>query len=414
MKVLWITNLETEDIARYNGSNSFFGGWLNYSARKLLEKGADLYIACATNNVFFDVEISGITYYSYNEENCITEFEKILENVKPDIIHVWGSEYKHSLIAYEVASKKNLENKVVVSIQGLIDECSRHYTDGLPEAIVNKKTFYEAIKKDSIVDKNKEMENRGKYEAELFRKAKYCIGRTKWDYDHVLGINPKITYFLCNEILRESFYEEIPDRKLRKKHTIFLSQANYPIKGFHNFLIELPNIVKKYPDTTVRISGKNEKYKKHKTIKELIKTGTYARYINRLLVKYDLYKHISFLGIIDEKHMREEYINADVFVCPSTIENSSNSVCEAMLSGVPVVAARVGGLTTLIDNGINGILYKPYENGTLSDAVLRIFDDPNYGVELGKNAREKALAVHDPDKNTEDLMNIYKNIILNG
>ncbi len=60
---------------------------------------------------------------------------------------------------------------------------------------------------------------------------------------------------------------------------------------------------------------------------------------------------IHFLGSLDAEKMKQAYLDANVFVLPSTIENSPNSLGEAMLLGVPCVAADVGGVTDLLHAG---------------------------------------------------------------
>ena len=56
-----------------------------------------------------------------------------------------------------------------------------------------------------------------------------------------------------------------------------------------------------------------------------------------LIDKYDLFENIVFCGSLDENSMRDQYLRSHVFISASTIENSPNSVGEAMLLGVPVV-----------------------------------------------------------------------------
>ena len=73
------------------------------------------------------------------------------------------------------------------------------------------------------------------------------MGRTTWDQACTYLINPKVKYHFCNETLRSEFYKDRWKVENCNKHTIFISQASYPIKGFHKFLEALVQ-VKTFPE----------------------------------------------------------------------------------------------------------------------------------------------------------------------
>ena len=68
--------------------------------------------------------------------------------------------------------------------------------------------------------------------------------------------------------------------------------------------------------------------------------------------------NVRFLGPFDAPAMRDRYLRTHVYVSPSTIENSPNSVGEAMLLGCPVVSSNVGGVSDLLYHGKEGFLYQ--------------------------------------------------------
>jgi L-malate glycosyltransferase len=82
----------------------------------------------------------------------------------------------------------------------------------------------------------------------------------------------------------------------------------------------------------------------------------------------------------------------DVFVLPSLSEASSNVVLEAMGTGLPVVATRVGGLPGLVEDESTGLLVPPNDVPTLAGAILRLLETPGLAATMGARGRVRALA----------------------
>lgn len=77
-----------------------------------------------------------------------------------------------------------------------------------------------------------------------------------------------------------------------------------------------------------------------------------------------------FAGMLQGTELASAFASADVFITPSESETLGNVVLEAMASGLPVVAARAGGIPDIIDReGVNGFLFKP---GSVEDAVSKL------------------------------------------
>jgi glycosyltransferase involved in cell wall biosynthesis len=98
---------------------------------------------------------------------------------------------------------------------------------------------------------------------------------------------------------------------------------------------------------------------------------------------------------------------SDVFVLPSRSEACPNSVLEAMATGLPVVASRVGGVPELIDSGVNGILITPDAPDALAAATLSILNRPAYAATLGRAAREKAARRFSFDRMVSSFEGLY-------
>ena len=96
---------------------------------------------------------------------------------------------------------------------------------------------------------------------------------------------------------------------------------------------------------------------------------------------------------------------------PSVIENSPNALGEAMLTGVPVVAADVGGVSTMVQDQCEGLLYPADAPYMLAYQIHRVFEDLEGAIERAAQAKMKAKVVHDHRLNAERTIEIYETII---
>lgn len=414
MRVLWIVNVELPDVARQRNVQVVIEGWLHQLSHQLKNTNdIEFSVACLSDVSYFNKIINGIHYYSFciNERKGRKIIEKIYDAVEPQLVHVWGSEYSHTYIALCVSKERGLLDHTVVSIQGLVSVYAKHFTVGLPERIIHHRTFAECVGRNiyfNIADAKKNMEKRGKIEIQAIKMAKHCIGRTDWDLACVMQINPLINYYVCNETLRVEFYSGQWSLERCQRHTIFYSQAHYPVKGIHNLIEALPMIKKVFPDVKVKIVG--EDIFCTTGIKNKLVKRSYQQYLKKKIDQYGLSECMEWLGKLTAEQMKEQYCDANVFVSASTIENSSNSIGEAMLLGVPIVASDVGGIKSLMEHNKEGILYQETAPYMLADGVIRIFKDDTLAMKLGENAKKRAQKTHDREKNKQVLLDIYKKV----
>lgn len=276
--------------------------------------------------------------------------------------------------------------------------------------MLNNLTFYDLFIASTPMKEQRKYVHQGRLEEELLRKVSHIIGRTTWDHDHTWAINPNATYHFCNEILRSSFYS---DNKWSfdkcQRYRIFLSQAAKPIKGLHKLIEAMPLILSTYPDTEVYVAGND--FINTSSLRGKLRYTTYARYVNSLINKYRIRNRFHFTGMLDAEQMAEQYRLANVFVCPSSIENSPNSLGEAQLIGCPVVASYVGGVPDMVENGKTGLLYRFEETEMLAAAICRIFRNNDLANCLSKKEINVANQRHDGVKNASRMMEIYKSIV---
>lgn len=432
-KVLWICNIMLPVIAKelelpYSNRE----GWLTGIFGALNDKKENKEIALGICFPIASFEgqsrlqkgkplmVQGVPCYGFAENlACPEEYDKALENefstifadFKPDMIHVFGTEFPHALAAVKVFGKPD---KTLLGIQGLCYEIAKVYMAGLPEYVCNRVTFRDFVRKDSIKRQQEKFAIRGKREQEVIRLAGHITGRTAFDKKGTEAVNPKAKYYSMNETMRESFYAGEWKRENCEKCSIFLGQGDYPLKGFHFLLEALPQICKEYPETKVYVAGNS--IIANCSLKDKIKISSYGKYLLELIKKYRLQDRVVVLGKLTEQEMKEQFLKSAVFVCPSVLENSPNTIGEAMLLGVPVVAAEVGGIPDMITHEEDGLLFESGNVSALAEAIIRIFDDEKdadaqtMAEQLSKKARKRAKVVHDGAANYKRLMEIYASI----
>lgn len=414
MKILWLSNgLFPEACKELNMPTPALGGWMYSGATALLDTNPAIELAVAalySGNELKCIDKYKITYYLIPSQGGNKKYNALLEpfmkringEFKPEIVHIHGSEYPHSLAWVKACGNAN----VVVSIQGLVSVYARYFLGGIPINDIKKSiTIRDIIRNDSLLTQQKKMFQRGEYEIELLKNVNHIIGRTTWDRSNSWAINPEANYYFCNETLRAKFYESEWDYATCEKHTIFLSQAHYPIKGIQQLVKALPIVLKHYPDTVVNVSGINF------TNSSFIRENGFANYLLKIMKKYGVADRFNFVGMLNEEEMAKQYLKANAFVCPSSIENSPNSVGEAQLLGTPCIASYVGGSMDMIQDGKTGFLYRYEEIEMLALRICEIFGNPELAASLSKNGRTVAFERHSMTKNGKYLNEIYKTIL---
>lgn len=325
---------------------------------------------------------------------------ELFEEVKPDLIHVFGTEYWHSTAAALAAGARY---PVLVSMQGIMDACAKHYMCYLKESDVSRRTFRDWLKHDCLEQQQAKFRIRAGFERETLEHIRHVAGRTTFDHDETLKVNPNLTYHRLGEVLRKPFYETGERKPV--PHSIFISQGNYPLKGAHLVLEALPIIRRKYPDVTLTIAG--DDLTRNRTWKEKLKISGYGKLLRRLIRENDLTGHVHFTGSVDAEEMKRLYLGAEVFVCPSSVENSPNSVGEAMLQKTPVVASETGGIVDVIEPDTEACFFKPGNVEELAERVLHVMDHPEEAAERAERAWSHARRQYDPKRIVDDLLNIY-------
>jgi len=420
MNLLWITYMVfPEAKAKLTGQSDhkISGGWMLGLADTLVQQPeVHLSVASPSPMVSQLTIIKGvkITYYLYPTGKGYLKYNKeyepfwreIVAQVKPDVVHIHGTEYNFGTTFLNVTPE--LRQKTVISLQGMPSAIAPYFYSGLSvKDILKNITFRDVVRWDTIYHARKDFERRGKeLEIPALQACRHIVGRTNWDRAHSWAINPNAQYHFCNEILREEFYSGNWTYDACTKNTLFVSQAGYALKGLHLVLEAMPLILQANPDVEIRIAGPN--ILRRDSLNQKLRFSGYAKILRKMIKKYHLEGHVQFLGPLNAEEMKQELLRANLYLCPSTIENSPNSLGEAQMLGVPCVASYVGGVADMIPNDNCGTMYRFDDTAMLAHAVVETlsasatFDN----TEMKQIARKR----HDRQSNVRAMMDIYKTV----
>ena len=174
MRVLWLCNIMLPAYARaHNLEYSFREGWLSGCLSRITEgKKDDVSIelgVCfpAEGDIAASSEvIDSVTYYGFREDLAHPEtydgtvenrFHVILDDFKPDIVHIFGTEFPHSLAMIRAFGEPS---RVLLGIQGICTVIADEYMAGIPEEVQRSATFRDRIKEDSLLQQQEKTQKK--------------------------------------------------------------------------------------------------------------------------------------------------------------------------------------------------------------------------------------------------------------
>ena len=418
MKVLWFSLSPCSSSKRF-GTEKLIQGWM-ISLENAIKRteGISLEIAYMSNIYEEPFEYENVKYYPiYSRGKSIISklkniygsqankdkelhpvFKKIIDQSKPDIIHVHGTESCFCSITSEMT-----DIPIVYSIQGFIAPIAEQYFAGYPLTELKKHdTLTARLMNKSVVAKYKKFLYDAEREKNAIKLAQHLIGRTNWDRSICRLYNPNAKYYVVNEILREPFYNTVWEKTCFNDRFTIVSTLSPGIYKGYETLLKAATLLKEHAafDFEWRVVGCDKNAVTVKIAEQM--TGLKSHECN-----------ITLLGTKNADELAQELKNADIYCHTSHIENSPNSVCEAMLLGMPVIATFVGGTDSMLEHQKEGILYQDGDPYALAGYIVDLRNNYERAVVLGKKARERALDRHEKEKIITELLDVYITILNN-
>jgi len=338
---------------------------------------------------------------TYNKLIHATESTKINSYIKtvvddfnPDIIQTFGTENPFGLVIPE------LSKPVIMHIQGFLQVWKAKYFSGISSCEQFRYTsLKDRIFRGGSYNGFSTFQKRTKVEEKVISNCNYFMGRTDFDRRIISFLSPKSTYFHCEEFIRKDFFLKLWNLPLGNEITCISILNGTTYKGI-DLLIESSLILQKYTTFTFRFK-----------ICGVSSNDEFVKILKKKFRKKTSFENIEFLGKLTASELVTQLSNANFYVHPSYMENSPNSICEAMVLGMPIVATNVGGLESLITDKIEGLLVQEGDPYSFAAAIVELANDYNYAELLGKNAREKAVIRHNPKEIGMRLLDIYHSVL---
>lgn len=415
MRILWITNMLFPEAAQQIGIQAgVSGGWMFDLANGIANTPEiELFIATTYSGKDFQkISVNKKTYYlmpggghsllTYDKK-LIPYWKQIESECNPDIVHLHGTEYKHGLVYMDTFPNKNF----LLTIQGIMEPITREYYAGMKfKDILQCMTFKEFLRGKSLISLKYLAASRAKSEKEIVQRVNYLTGRSDWDKAILAEINPTAKYFRCNYNLRPEFYTAPKwDIEKSRHHTIYGSTAlQTSYKGGETLIKAIALVKRRYPDVKVKAllpGSVNGKFKI---------TSGYTKFVKHLLDKYDLWENFEFIPSLSAQEVIDTMLSCRCVVVPSAMENASSTLREAMHLGVPSIAAFRGGMTHLINDGVNGFFFDYPEYPVLAMRIMELFENNKLCKDFSQNAIQKAESWHNREANVSSLYTVYKEI----
>lgn len=322
----------------------------------------------------------------------VNAFLKIIEDVKPDLIHIHGTEGPFGLI------QKYTDIPTVISIQGTITVYRYKFFSRISYTDILKYSYFKSfLLSRSFLNTYKVFAKLADREQKIYSCSRNFIGRTAWDRRVTKILAPAAKYYHNDEILRDAFYKNEYQYNKSERLILFTTTWLNIYKGLETVL-----------DCANLLDANNLDYEWHvaglKPSDEVVKIAAKN-------TKRPISKNIRFMGMLSPDSLAQALLKAGIYVMASHIENSPNSLCEAQMLGLPCIATNAGGTNTLLEDGKDGILIQDGDPYAMAGAVLEMNENYDQAIVYGKNARQKAQLRHNQEKITDDLLKIYDAVL---
>lgn len=291
-----------------------------------------------------------------------------------DIIHVHGYIALHSDITSIISKLKKIP--LVLTVHAYGDRLSNPYKNQLARLynFTVGKVILNCASKIIVLDpgalkyfSNLEVENKIQIIPNGIEYKKFAKPRLSLDFRQKYNVEGKVVLFVG---------------QLQRR------------KGVQHLLKSALQIIKEVPDTNFLIVG----------------DGDFKRDLIKISNNLEIKDKVKFVGFLAIEKLLEAYASADIFVLPSALEGLPTVILEAMASGKPVVSTNVGGIPSVVENGVTGFLTNYGDEKGLAEKIIYLLENGDVREKMGESGRKKAEN-YSWESITEKTEKVYKDVI---
>ncbi len=225
------------------------------------------------------------------------------------------------------------------------------------------------------------------------KQGQYFIAENYFSRDFVRGLNKNASIFVLPNLINPCFFDVEPQTYPNNKLIIFVGSAKTE-KGIYDLLNAFMIVKNTIPECKLEIIG-NISSKDHTKITSLIEETNNNN-------------QIKLVGIKDANYLKQVMKKAAILVHPSWMDTSPNSILEAMVAGLPVIASDVGGIPNIIMDNETGLLIKPRDTKMIAEKIIYLLNNPSERNRLSTNAKNVMRRKLDHSDLLDSLLRIYQ------
>lgn len=406
IKILWFSN-----IAFKEKEIDATGTWITGMADALLSTSVPIKIFNLTqgNTKYTKYEcINNIEQWRlpickkpYPPKSIIANISNIINRIKPDIIHIWGTESYWGTIPFHNICP-NIP--VVLDMQGFVQSVAENYCADLSfKERLKCVSLKEILKPSSSLFFYQHLYKKAaKRETEIIKSHKNISVQSNWVETCVKSINPDCTVLHTGIALRKQFYNA--SRWETNNNQIIFSTASTttPLKGLYLLLKAFNIIHSQVPNTKLVIAGE---------LQSGIRISGFSKFLTKYIKRHNLTDSISFTGALNATQLINQLQKATVFVNPSYIESYSMVIAEAMMIGTPVVTTFAGAMTELGENNESIMFFPKGDYIMCAQKITTLLNNPTLAATISAKAQEIANYRNDISIITQKQLKIYSTIL---
>ncbi|MBQ3143735.1 MAG: glycosyltransferase family 4 protein [Akkermansia sp.] len=278
---------------------------------------------------------------------------RLLKQLKPDLVHAWGTEYCYGLCALDFHGKK------LLSLQG-------HLTAYVKMSKMSKFEYFQSF-----------------YEPCIFRKMPLITTESEWGREQILKMNPKAKVLLWDYAPETCFLSEARD---------ISEQPNCVLSGYNT------------PRKNIGLAVKAFSRPELSHVK-LYLAGTYENDFENLP------PNIIPLGAVERDDLVKLLKQTWALVHPTLADTCPNAVKEARVMGIPAIVTHECGAKQYVVHGKSGFVIDAYNEQELVDAVLSTTKDASTSIFLGKYDQDRCREALSTKTMVDGIRHIYQGIL---
>jgi glycosyltransferase involved in cell wall biosynthesis len=309
-----------------------------------------------------------LTQYRLDRRKLVAE----LIRLRPDVVQAFGTEGPYGYAAVTSPFPN------VVYLQGIVSELVRQARQAYNLDWV--RLFMSQFVERYVV-----------------RRGKYFIAESRFSADFVRSQNPSASILMFPNLIRTEFFGVERSVIGLETDITFVGRVTES-KGIFDLVEAFSELHGDFPDIRLKLIGPTDDEAERLRIE-------------RKLQQLNIGQFVLLAGMQSSEYIVRELESALMMVYPTHLDTSPNSVFEAMVAGVPVIATRVGGIPDMIEHNATGVLVAPRDPTALAQAMRFLLQNPDERRRLGDNARRVIRDRLDPGKTLQSLTDYYSDIV---